>query len=49
MATRPEQGEEKSENKVQSSTPQLDRLEKLANAASATAQAKRWQARQNGL
>ncbi len=49
MATGPKQGEEQTENKVQSSTPQLDRLEKLANAASATAQAKRWQARQNGL
>jgi hypothetical protein len=49
MATRPKQGEEQTENKAQSSTPQLDRLEKLANAAAATAQARQWQARQNGL
>jgi hypothetical protein len=49
MATRPKQGEEQTENKVQSSTPQLDRLEKLANAAAATAQARQWQARQNGM
>jgi hypothetical protein len=49
MATGPKQGEEQTENKVQGSTPQLDRLEKLANAAAATAQARQWQARKNGL
>jgi hypothetical protein len=49
MATRQKQGEEQSENKVQDSTPQLDRLEKLANAAATAAQAKQWQARKNGL
>ena len=35
--------------KGQASTPQLDRLEKLANAAATAAQAKQWRARQNGL
>jgi hypothetical protein len=49
MATRQKQGEEQSGNKVQDSTPQLDRLEKLANAASKAAQDKRWRARQIGL
>jgi hypothetical protein len=49
MAKRPEQGEERTESKAQDSTPMLDRLEKLANAASATAQAKQWRARKNGL
>jgi hypothetical protein len=48
MPTRPGQDDEQTE-KVQGSTPQLDRLEKLANAAAATAQAKQWRARQNGL
>ena len=49
MTTRPKQGEEQTEKKVEGSTPQLDRLEKLANAASTTAQARQWRARQNGL
>jgi hypothetical protein len=49
MVTQPKQDEEQTENKVQVSTPGLDRLEKLANAASASAQAKQWRARQNGL
>jgi hypothetical protein len=49
MAIRPKQGEEQTENKVQGSTPQLDRLEKLAQAAATSAQAKQWRARQNGL
>ena len=59
MPTPPGQDDEQTE-KVQGSTPQLDRLEKLANAAvkqqlfaiqtaAATAQAKQWRARQNGL
>jgi hypothetical protein len=48
MADRPKQGEEQTE-KVQGSTPQLDRLEKLANAAATAAQARQWQARKNGL
>jgi hypothetical protein len=49
MATRPKQGEEQTEDEVQGSTPQLDRLEKLANTAATAAQAKQWRARQNGL
>jgi LAS superfamily LD-carboxypeptidase LdcB len=49
MATPPKQGEEQTENKVEGSTPQLDRLEKLANTAATAAQAKQWRARQNGL
>ncbi len=39
MATGPKQGEEQSENKVQGSTPHLDRLERLAQAAATSAQA----------
>jgi hypothetical protein len=49
MATRPKQGEEQTEDEVQGSTPQLDRLEKLANTAATAAQAKQWRARQNSL
>jgi hypothetical protein len=49
MTTRPKQGEEQIGNEGQASTPQLDRLEKLANAAAISAQAKQWRARQNGL
>lgn len=49
MPTQPKQGEGKTEDEGQASTPQLDRLEKLANAAATSAQAKRWQARKNGL
>ncbi len=49
MAAEPKQGEEQTENKVQLSTPNLDRLEKLAQAAATSAQAKQWRARQNGL
>ena len=49
MPTRPKLGEEQTEDKGQASTPQLDRLEKLANAAATSAQAKRWKARNNGM
>ena len=49
MAARPQHDEEQAEDKGQASTPQLDRLEKLANAAAKSAQAKRWQARKNGM
>ena len=49
MATPPKQGDEQTEDKAQGSTPQLDRLEKLANTAATAAQAKQWRARQNGL
>ena len=41
--------EDQDEGKAQASTPQLDRLEKLANAAATAAQAKQWRARKNGL
>ncbi len=43
---RPKQDEEQSEGKSQVNTP---RLERLAEMASAAAQAKRWQARKNGM
>ena len=49
MANRPEQEDEQPEANGKASTPQLDRLEKLANAAASAAQAKQWRARQNGL
>jgi hypothetical protein len=45
MAKEDEQGE----GKAQASTPRLDQLEKLANAAATAAQAKQWRARKNGL
>ncbi|WP_262272146.1 hypothetical protein [Microvirga yunnanensis] len=48
MADRLKQGEEQPE-KDQASTPHLDRLEKLANAAATAAQARQWRARKNGL
>jgi hypothetical protein len=46
MAERSKQGEEQAEDKAQVSTR---RLETLANVAAAAAQAKRWQARKNGV
>ncbi len=46
MTTRPEQGEEQTEDKGQVSTP---RLQRLADAAAAASQAKQWQARKNGM
>ncbi|WP_201864688.1 hypothetical protein [Microvirga soli] len=49
MASGSRDEEEQSETKVPASTPELDRLEKLANAAATAAQAKQWRARQNGL
>ena len=49
MAKRPEQEDEKAEPKGQASTPGLDRLERLANAAATAAQEKQWRARKNGL
>ncbi len=48
MATRPEDGEQ-TEDRAQASTPQLDRLERLAKAAETSAQAKQWRARKSGL
>jgi hypothetical protein len=49
MAKRPEQDDERPETNGAASTPHLDRLEKLAHAAAAAAQAKQWRARKNGL
>ena len=49
MPKAPEHEEEQPETTGQASTPQLDRLEKLANAAATAAQAKQWRARKNGL
>jgi hypothetical protein len=49
MAKRPEQEDERAETDGKASTPQLDRLERLANAAASAAQAKQWRARKNGL
>ena len=49
MASGREKRDEQTEEKVQASTPQLDQLERLAKAAAATAQARRWRARKDGL
>jgi hypothetical protein len=49
IVTEPEQDEEHTEDKAKASTPQLDRLERLAKAATTNAQAKQWRARKNGL
>jgi hypothetical protein len=49
MAKHPEQDDEQPETDGKASTPQLDRLERLANAAATAAQAKQWRARKNGL
>jgi len=49
MAKRPEQEHEQPETDERASTPQIDRLERLANAAATAAQAKQWRARKTGL
>jgi hypothetical protein len=49
MTDQPKMNGEQAEAKGQARTPMLDRLERLASAASAGAQAKQWRARQNGL
>jgi hypothetical protein len=49
MGKHPEQENEQSETNGKASTPQLDRLERLANAAATAAQAKQWRARKNGI
>jgi hypothetical protein len=49
MPKGPKDEDEQTEPNGQASTPQLDRLEKLAKAAATSAQAKQWRARQNGL
>jgi hypothetical protein len=49
MAKRPEHEDEQPQTDGKASTPQLDRLERLANAAATAAQAKQWRARKSGL
>jgi hypothetical protein len=49
MTKRPSTDQEQTEATGQASTSMLDRLEKLASAASASAQATQWRARKNGL
>lgn len=49
MASGSRDEEDQSERKAPASTPELDRLEKLATAAATAAQAKQWRARKNGL
>jgi hypothetical protein len=49
MEKHPEQEDEQSETNGMASTPGLDRLERLANAAAIAAQAKQWRARKNGI
>jgi hypothetical protein len=48
VVKRPEQ-EDKQADTNGAASPQLDRLERLANAAATAAQAKQWRARKNGL
>lgn len=49
MTTSTTQDEFETDGTGQASTPQLDRLEKVAHAAATAAQAKQWRARKNGL
>jgi hypothetical protein len=49
MAREPQDKEEQADAKAQSSTPQIDWLEKLAKTAEGAAQSRQWRARQNGL
>jgi hypothetical protein len=49
MAREPQDEEEQTDAKPQASTPQLDRLEKLAKTAETAAQSRKWRARQDGL
>jgi hypothetical protein len=49
MSEQPEENKDQTEGEGQASTPQLDRLQKLANAAAARDQARQWKARQLGL
>ena len=49
MAKRPEHEDGRPETDGKASTPELDRLERLANAAATAAQAKQWRARKSGL
>ncbi|SCZ00109.1 hypothetical protein [Microvirga guangxiensis] len=41
--------DEQAKSKSEASTPQLDRLEKLANAAATASQEKHWRARKSGM
>ena len=49
MTRGPKDEKNQSESGAPASTPELDRLEKLANAAATAAQARQWRARKNGL
>jgi hypothetical protein len=49
MSEQPEKNNEQTGGEGRASTPQLERLQKLANAAAARDQEKRWKARQLGL
>ncbi|WP_201752172.1 hypothetical protein [Microvirga arsenatis] len=49
MARKPQDEEAQTDTKAQASTPQIDRLESLANTAATAAQARQWRARQYGL
>ncbi|WP_114948756.1 hypothetical protein [Microvirga calopogonii] len=49
MTERSEREDDQPETDAKASTPQLDRLEQLANAAATAAQAKQWRARKNGI
>jgi hypothetical protein len=49
MTDQPQKDQEQTEAKGQVSTPHLDRLERLASAATTSAQARQWRARKSGL
>jgi hypothetical protein len=49
MTESPKRENDQPEANAKASTPQLDRLEKLANAAATAAQAKQWRSRKNGI
>jgi hypothetical protein len=49
MTERPDREDDQPKTNDKTSTPQLDRLERLANAAATAAQAKQWRARKNGI
>ncbi|WP_134495272.1 hypothetical protein [Microvirga pakistanensis] len=49
MTEHPAREDDQPETNGKTSTPQLDRLERLANAAATAVQAKQWRARKNGI
>ncbi len=49
MTERPDREDDQPETNAKTSTPQLDRLERLAHAAATASQAKQWRARKNGI